>query len=254
MALMLPLPVAAETEVQPCGLFSNAPDYLLPPSSPTARSRRQPFDAVRTADEAEKVAVERRQQAVLEDRYDLADRPIPNVKMSGGRKPVQGGVRVKLPQGVAAITGQKSPEEIRRGDLFRPASCRCLMSSRRPAAKYSRTTRSTKLQSRKIATCAASTWTSTCRIASHLVPPPIFLSSHPELGDVSRGRFFTIKNYYALMVGLITPVQMEGLRLLLTPFPQEEFNQTEDRKSADQSLGVTCLDCHSNFNTCGSST
>ena len=51
------------------------------------------------------------------------------------------------------------------------------------------------------------------------------------------------------MVGLITPVQIEGLRLLLTPFPQEEFNQTEDRKSVDQSLGVTCLDCHSNFNT-----
>ena len=42
---------------------------------------------------------------------------------------------------------------------------------------------------------------------------------------------------------------MEGLRLLLTPFPQEEFNQTEDRKVADQSLGVTCLDCHANFHT-----
>jgi cytochrome c peroxidase len=37
--------------------------------------------------------------------------------------------------------------------------------------------------------------------------------------------------------------------MLLTPFPQEEFNQTEDRKSADQSLGVTCLDCHANFHT-----
>ncbi len=59
----------------------------------------------------------------------------------------------------------------------------------------------------------------------------------------------TIKNYYALTVGILTPVQIEGLRLLLTPFPQEEFNQTEDRKSADQSLGVTCLDCHSNFHT-----
>jgi cytochrome c peroxidase len=37
--------------------------------------------------------------------------------------------------------------------------------------------------------------------------------------------------------------------LLLTPFPQEEFNQTEDRKSAEQSDGVTCLDCHSNFHS-----
>ena len=51
------------------------------------------------------------------------------------------------------------------------------------------------------------------------------------------------------MVGILTPVQMEGLRLLLTPFPQEEFNQTEDRKVAEPSLGVTCLDCHANFHT-----
>jgi len=80
-------------------------------------------------------------------------------------------------------------------------------------------------------------------------PPPIFLTTHPELGDVSQGRLLTIKNYYELMVGILTPVQLEGLRLLLTPFPQEEFNQTEDRKSEDQSLGVTCLDCHANFHT-----
>ena len=66
---------------------------------------------------------------------------------------------------------------------------------------------------------------------------------------MSHGQLLTIKNYYGLMVGILTPVQLEGLRMLLTPFPQEEFNQTEDRKSADQSLGVTCLDCHSNFHT-----
>jgi cytochrome c peroxidase len=52
-----------------------------------------------------------------------------------------------------------------------------------------------------------------------------------------------------MLVGVVTPVQMEGLRLLLTPFPQEEFNQTEDRKVAEQSLGVACLDCHVNFHT-----
>ena len=62
-------------------------------------------------------------------------------------------------------------------------------------------------------------------------PPPIFLTTHPELGDVSRGQLLTIKNFYELMEGIVTPVQIEGLRLLLTPFPQEEFNQTEDRKS-----------------------
>jgi cytochrome c peroxidase len=82
-------------------------------------------------------------------------------------------------------------------------------------------------------------------------PPPIFLTTRPELGDVSQGKLLTIKNYYEIMQGILTPVQMEGLRLLLTPFPQQQFNQTEDRKTEEQSLGVTCLDCHANGHTNG---
>jgi len=50
---------------------------------------------------------------------------------------------------------------------------------------------------------------------------------------------------------ILTPVQLDGLRMLLTPFPQEEFNPTDDRKSAQPSLGVTCLDCHINGHTTG---
>jgi len=34
--------------------------------------------------------------------------------------------------------------------------------------------------------------------------------------------------------------------LLLTPFPQQQFNQTDDRRSEKPSRGVTCFDCHSN--------
>jgi len=80
-------------------------------------------------------------------------------------------------------------------------------------------------------------------------PPAIFLSNRPELGDVSRGEVVSINNYYRLFKSLLTPVQLDGLRLLLTPFPQEEFNPTDDRKSPDPSLGVTCLDCHVNGHT-----
>ena len=80
-------------------------------------------------------------------------------------------------------------------------------------------------------------------------PPPLFLTTRPDLGDVSQGEVLTIKNYYRLLHGKVTPVQMEGMRLLLTPFPQQQFNQTEDRKVKDPSLGVTCLDCHVNGHT-----
>jgi cytochrome c peroxidase len=82
-------------------------------------------------------------------------------------------------------------------------------------------------------------------------PPAIFLQSRPELGDVSRGEVVSINNYYRLFKPIITPVQLDGLRMLLTPFPQEEFNPTDDRKSKDPSLGVTCLDCHINGHTTG---
>jgi len=80
-------------------------------------------------------------------------------------------------------------------------------------------------------------------------PPAIFLSSRPELGDVSRGEVISINNYYRLFKDLLTPVQLDGLRLLLTPFPQEEFNPTDDRKTVEPSLGVACLDCHVNGHT-----
>jgi cytochrome c peroxidase len=89
-------------------------------------------------------------------------------------------------------------------------------------------------------------------LPDHLLPefpPPLFLTTRPELGDVSKGQLLTIKNFFALLDGIVTPVQMEGMRLLLTPFPQQQFNQTDDRKADAASLGVTCLDCHSNGHT-----
>jgi cytochrome c peroxidase len=77
----------------------------------------------------------------------------------------------------------------------------------------------------------------------------LFLTTHPELGDISKGEVVTIKNYYRLLFGKVTPVQLEGMRLLLTPFPQQQFNQTDDRKVKEASLGVACLDCHTNGHT-----
>jgi len=41
--------------------------------------------------------------------------------------------------------------------------------------------------------------------------------------------------------GILTPRQLEGLRLLLTPFPQQQFNATEDRRSAIASIGRLAL-------------
>ena len=37
------------------------------------------------------------------------------------------------------------------------------------------------------------------------------------------------------------PKQVEGLRLLLTPFAHQQFNLTADRRSERPSLGVACF-------------
>ena len=58
-------------------------------------------------------------------------------------------------------------------------------------------------------------------------------------------------NFMALFDGLLNPKQLEGLRLLLTPFPQQQFNATEDRRSVGPHRGVTCFDCHVNGHTNG---
>lgn len=223
----------------------------LPPDTTYRPLPTLPLSEVRANDEAQKPRVMERQRSLLEQRYDLADRPMPNIAMSGGRKAVQDGVRVRLPAGESWDSlSAKSPEEIRDKGLL-PAGFMPLPHVKQaaggqvfPPEQIDEIGRQEARDLRRFDV--------DFDLPAHMTPefpPPIFLTTHPELGDVSRGELLTIKNFYELMNGIITPVQMEGLRLLLTPFPQEEFNQTEDRKVAQQSLGVTCLDCHSNFHS-----
>jgi cytochrome c peroxidase len=223
----------------------------LPPESTYRPLPTLPLDVVRRNDEGAKEAVQRRQQALLTQRYDLANRPIPGVMMSGGRKAVQDGVRVKLASGTTwDQLAQLSPDEIRNRNLL-PAGFL-------PLPHVKQLTGGQVFPQQQIDEIGRAEDRNLKRfdvdfdLPDHITPEfpaPIFLTTRPELGDVSGGKLLTIRNYYAQMIGVLTPVQMEGLRLLLTPFPQEEFNQTEDRKVAEQSLGVTCLDCHANFHT-----
>jgi cytochrome c peroxidase len=89
-------------------------------------------------------------------------------------------------------------------------------------------------------------------LPDHLLPEfpaPIFLTTRPDLGDVSKGQLVTIENFFELFSGVLNPKQLEGLRLLLTPFPQQQFNMTEDRRSERPHRGVACFDCHANGHT-----
>jgi cytochrome c peroxidase len=80
-------------------------------------------------------------------------------------------------------------------------------------------------------------------------PPPMYLSTHKELGDITQGREITLENYYDVFDGLLTPEQMEGLKELLRPTATTWFNQTSHRITAEPSAGVACFDCHVNGHT-----
>jgi cytochrome c peroxidase len=80
-------------------------------------------------------------------------------------------------------------------------------------------------------------------------PAPIFLTTRPDLGDVTKGQLVTSENFFEIFNGILNPKDIEGVRLLVTPFMQQQFNQTDDRRSVRPSRGVSCFDCHANGHT-----
>ena len=190
--------------------------------------------------------------AHLAQRYDLSNQPAAGVTMSRG-KAVQEGVRVKLPAGVTwQQLASMAPDEIRRKNAW-PLGFMPLPHPNHPEGgmlfpqfHIDEVKRQTDRD--------LSRFDLDFDIPDRFLPefpPPIFLTTRPDLGDVSQGKVVTSENFNELMAGLLNPKQLEGLRLLVTPFPQQQFNGTEDRRSVRPSLGVTCFDCHVNGHTNG---
>src|SRR5687767_7143685 len=84
----------------------------------TAGVAQEDFPALVKRLQAEKPGFAERHKKLLAERYDLADRPAPGVTMSRG-KPVQAGVRVKLPDGQTwEKLGAMTPADIKRQNLW----------------------------------------------------------------------------------------------------------------------------------------
>jgi cytochrome c peroxidase len=210
------------------------------------------FAAVRKRMEADKSKVNAKHDDLLNARYDLSDRPAQGVKMSRG-KAVQEGVRVKLPSGVTWDSlASTSPADIKKAGSW-PKGFLPLPHPNHPEGgmifpKFS--IDEIKKQEDRDLTRFDLDFDIPDRFLPEF-PAPIFLTTRPDLGDVSQGKLVTIENYFDLFNGILNPKQLEGLRLLLTPFPQQQFNQTDDRRSVRPSRGVACFDCHANGHTTG---
>jgi len=194
-------------------------------------------------DVAAKPGIMAAHRAYLESRYILEPRLDPEAKMSRG-KPLPVGPTARLPEGVTwEQLGEMSAEEMRKQNLFPyPALPHPKQVTGGQVFPQIQIDMFPRLQRFDVDFDLPDAFLPE-------FPPAIFLQNRPELGDVSRGEVVSINNFYALFKDILTPVQLDGLRLLLTPLPQEEFNPTDDRKSFQPSLGVACFDCHVNGHT-----
>ncbi len=208
-----------------------------------AKKPMQTFEETMKQDVADKPKVMEAQKKLLESRYNLEPKLDPELKMTRGKSIVVGPT-AKLQQGKTFDDLAKmKPEEIKTAGNF-PYP---------PLPHPKHVTGGQVFPQIQVAMFP--------RLQRFDVdfdlpeaflpefPPAIFLQNRPELGDVSRGEVVSINNFYRLFKDILTPVQLDGLRMLVTPLPQEEFNPTDDRKSAEPSLGITCFDCHVNGHT-----
>jgi cytochrome c peroxidase len=197
--------------------------------------------------ERAKPALMKRATDLLAARYELSGKTDPAVRMSGGRKAIPVGPTARLTQGVTweSLAGM-SPAEIQKKSVFPYPPLPHPLEPEGGGMVFPASQLKTHPELDRV------------DVAFDIpdaylpeFPPPLFLTTHPELGDVSRGQEITLDNYYPLLKDVLTPLQLDGVRLLVTPFPQQQFNQTEDRVSWSAANAVSCFSCHVNGHTTG---
>jgi cytochrome c peroxidase len=205
----------------------------------------EPFEGVMAQDKSQKAMVMKRHMDLLNERYDLSRKVTTEVTMSNG-KPLPVGPTAKLKSGLTweKLAGM-NPEKIKEEGLF-------------PYLPLPHPNHAvggmlfTQIQIKQFPRLER--FDLDFDLPEYFLPeypPPLYLTTHKDMGDVSQGQVITVDNYYEIFNGILNPKQLEGLRLLVTQFPQQQFNATADRKSEKPSLGVACFDCHVNGHTSG---
>ena len=229
---------------------SNAQELQQKGTSYSPVDLKEDIAVVITRMKAAKSEIMKRQMDLLNGRYDLANHPAKDVTMTRG-KSIQEGIRVILPQGLSWEKLQAmSPEQIREKDALPGGFFPLPHPNHTEGGMVFPTFQIEEIQKQESRDLTR--FDLDFDLPTHFLPefpPPMYLTTRPDLGDVSQGKLVTIDNYYELFNGILNPKQLEGLRLLVTTFPQQQFNQTEDRRTIRPSRGVTCFECHANGHT-----
>jgi hypothetical protein len=251
------------------GLGASHASRLLPYPRPCVEGMRTPFDLWRYAGkgasswgspqlrmpfsewleyhEAQKPRLMADVQTYMASRFNFCGKTIVGARMSGGRKGIPAGPVARLPAGVHSFEdlAALAPDRVKQSDIF-------------PYKPLAHPLQSTAHMLFPRMWVAAHPEHRRIDVDFDIpdtylpeFPPPLFLTTHKELGDVADGREVTIGNYYEIFDGLLTAEQMEGLKELLRPTPTTWFNHTEHRVTTEPSAGVSCMACHVNGHTNG---
>jgi cytochrome c peroxidase len=243
-SLTQPRPPAGKAKEEPAvkGPVPTSYDQISP-----ALLGKETFAAVMAKDKAEKPGVMDRQQKLLRERYDLSANPDPKVKMFRG-KPIPVGPATRLPKGTTwEALADMTPDQVKARDLF-PKGFLPLPHPHHEVGGMVFPQMEIKALPR------LERFDLDFDLPEHFLPefpPPMFLTTRPDLGDVARGQLVTVENFQELFNGILNSKDLEGLRLLVMQFPQQQFNATRDRKT-EKALGmqgVACFDCHVNGHT-----
>jgi cytochrome c peroxidase len=172
---------------------------------------KESFASIMSRMTAAKPGIEREHADVLTQRYDLSDRRAQGATMSRG-KPLQEGVRVTLPPGVTwESLAAMSPEEIRDQNRF-PKGFYPLPHPNHPEGgmlfPHFEIDEIKKQEARDL-----TRFDLDFDLPDHFLPefpPPIYLTTRPDLADVSQGKLVTIENYYEIFNGILNPKQLGG--------------------------------------------
>ena len=210
---------------------------------------QETFKAMMAKDKADKDAVMARQRQLLEKRYDLKVRVDAKVKMSRG-KPIPVGPATRLPDDMTwDKLASLSCDDIRDKGVFPPGFLPLPHPKHEVGGMVF-----PQMEIKQLARLQR--FDVDFDLPEQFLPefpPAIFLTSRPDLGDVSKGKMLNVDTFHEIFDGILNAKDLEGVRLLVTQFPQQQFNATADRKTdrADGMQGVTCLDCHVNGHTSG---
>jgi cytochrome c peroxidase len=210
---------------------------------------QESFQEMKARDEKDKPAVEARQKKLLEDRYNLTPHLDDKVKI-GRDKKIAVGPTAKLPDGMTwEQLGDLTPAQI----LAKGAFPKGFLPLPHPHHEVGGML-FPQMEIKKLARLQR--FDLDFDLPEEFLPefpPAIYLTTRPDLGDVSKGELVTLENFQRLFNGILNAKDLEGLRLLVTQFPQQQFNATADRKTdrPDGIGGVACFDCHVNGHTSG---